>query len=91
MERRKRESEAEKGTEEKSERRTAGSARRYKQLTMESDQKEPAAYTANRVQVTGLNLSTVGAGKPRGVKDASKDKIKVESMWKVFRSTSRTV
>ena len=72
----------EKGTEEKSERRTAG---------IESDEKERDAYTANMVQVTALDLSTVGAGKPRGVKDACKDKIKVESMCKVFRRTSRTV
>jgi len=32
------------------------------------------------VQVNGLDLSTVGAGKPRGVEEACKDKIKVESM-----------
>ena len=32
------------------------------------------------VQVRGLDWSTVGAGKPREVEEASKDKIEVESM-----------
>ena len=36
--------------------------------------------TEELVQVTGLDLRTVGAGKPRGEEETSKDKIEVESM-----------
>lgn len=39
-----------------------------------------AAQVRAEVQVRGLDLSTVGAGKPREEEDASKDKIEVESM-----------
>ena len=40
---------------------------------------QPAQVRAE-VQVRALDLSTVGAGKLRGVEEACKDKIKVESM-----------
>jgi len=48
-------------------------------LTTRRTQTRPL-QTQAEVQVRGLDLSTVGAGKPRGVKDASNDKIEVESM-----------
>ena len=46
----------------------------------ERREKARAAQVRAEVQVRGLDLSTVGAGKPREEEGASKDKIEVESM-----------
>jgi len=43
-------------------------------------EKARTAQVRVEVQVRGLDLSTVGAGKPYEVQEASKDKIEVESM-----------
>lgn len=60
--------------------RRAGGEEAQRTQRKENGRKKGGSREEIKVQVTGLDLRTVCAGKPRGVKAACKDKIEVENM-----------